>query len=331
MLSRKERLINLLQKYFGNLDLEKVKRKIMRLHFIKSALILCPVISVGLTSCLKDKDYDKGLIQSVHATGAVPKVVEIKLTAANTSNFLTASYDNSNNDTVVDLIPVNLATADAASQDIHVTLTANPALVTQYNANNGTDYADPSSMYTVQNDGVVTIPKGSHTGYLQIKFKPSEFLGANWAVSFVISDIAESGYTISGNLNTGIVAIGIKNAYEGNYNTSGERTRYNGATEASGVLDMFTISGVNYFATLNSNTIAGQLADAGSGGTVALTINADNTVTVSNPPGGAYPDLTNTSGKTSTYDPATQTMHFYASYHNASGNLRTVDETMVKQ
>jgi len=286
--------------------------------------------------CLKDKDYDNGLIQSVHTNGTPQQVVEIKLTATSTSNFFVLAVNNSNNDTTVDLVPINLATANPAPQDIHVAVSLDSNLVVTYDTTGtaagtpGGDYAIPSSsMYSIVNP-VVTIPQGSHTSYLQIKFKPSAFIGADWALGFKITAIQEAGYVISGNLSTGIVAIGVKNQYDGNYNTSGVRTRFNGATEGSGVLDMFTISGVVGLSTVNANTIAGQLADAGSGGTMALTVNADNTVTISNPAGGAYPTLVNTTGKISTYDPTSQTFHIYASYLNSVGSLREVDETLVK-
>src|SRR5262249_33692928 len=120
--------------------------------------------------------------------------------------------------TVVDLIPVNLATKDPAPQDLHVTLTADQSIVTNYNTANGTAYGDPSAFYSVEDGGVVTIPKDQHTGFLKIKFKPSSFLGADWAIGFKITAVQEPGYTISGNLATGIVAIAIKNKYDGNYN-----------------------------------------------------------------------------------------------------------------
>jgi hypothetical protein len=189
----------------------------MIINKIKPA-ILAVALAAAFTGCLKDKDYDNGVIQSVHSNGSTPNVVEIKLTAGDVSNFLVVSYDNSTTDTVINLIPVNLATHDAASQDLHVTLTAKQSLVNDYNAANGTDYGDPTALYTVEDGGVVTIPKGEHTGFLKIKFKPSNFLGADWAVGFQITAIQESGYVISGNLSTGIVAIGIKNKYDGNYN-----------------------------------------------------------------------------------------------------------------
>jgi hypothetical protein len=190
----------------------------MKLYKIKSSVLAFALIAVSVTGCLKDDDYDSGAIQSVRSTGTPPSVVEIKLTAADVSNFLVVSYDNSDVDTTVDLIPVNLATRDAAPVDLHVTLTPKQSLVDDYNTANGTAYGDPSAFFTLEDGGVVTIPKGSHTGFLKIKFKPSDFLGADWAVGFQITAIQEPGYVISGNLSNGVVAIAIKNKYDGNYN-----------------------------------------------------------------------------------------------------------------
>jgi len=193
----------------------------MNRYKIICATFFIALFATGLTGCLKDDDFDNGSIQSLHTNGTPPKVVEIKLTAADVSNFFVASFDNSDNDTVVELIPVNLATAGAAPEDLHITLTPKQSLVDDYNAEHGTIYGDPSALYTLEDGGVVTIPKGSYTGYLKIKFKPSDFLGADWAVGFEITAIEESGYVISGNLNKGIVAIGIKNNYDGIYHATG--------------------------------------------------------------------------------------------------------------
>ena len=189
-----------------------------------SIKVLAASLSLALfaaTGCLKDDDYDKGINQSVHATDGEIKVVEIGLTTTSTTNFLIASFNSSPDDTVVDLIPVNLATKDPAPEDIHVTLVPKQSLVDDYNTTNGTEYEDPAALYELQNGGVVTIPKGSRTGYLQIKFKPSEFISGSWAVGFQISSIQEAGYVVSGNLSNGIVAIGIKNAYDGVYHAVG--------------------------------------------------------------------------------------------------------------
>jgi hypothetical protein len=183
---------------------------------LNSALLLIAVCAFTVSGCLKDNAYDDGEIQATHSSGNDPKIIEIKLTAASSTNFLSFTVDNSDNDTTVDLIPVNLATPGPATQDIHVTLVQNDALVDDYNTENGTEYVIPT-MYSVV-DPVVVIPKGSHTGYLQIKFKPSDFVGTtSYAVGYSISKVDESGYTISGNNQNGIVAIGIKNKYDGLY------------------------------------------------------------------------------------------------------------------
>ena len=65
------------------------------------------------------------------------------------------------------------------------------------------------------------IPKGSRTGYLQVKFKISDLLTADFAFGFKITSIAESGYTISGNLSQAVVGIGPANPYYGDYTVTG--------------------------------------------------------------------------------------------------------------
>src|SRR5947209_12988248 len=136
------------------------------------------VLSIQLTSCLKDTDFDKGLIQSVHSNGT-QKIVEIKLNAISSSNFLHQSFNASNSDTTFNLIPVVLSSNAPATEDIKVTLVQDSTLVDAYNAGNGTSYVTPpSGSYTIVNPGgVVTIPKGSNIGYLQVKLNPSDFLG----------------------------------------------------------------------------------------------------------------------------------------------------------
>jgi hypothetical protein len=142
------------------------------------------------------------------------------LTAGDASNVLITSFEAIPRDTVINFIPVNLASGTPALEDINVTLVANPTLVADYNSANGTNYViPPPTMYTVLNPGlVVTIPKGSNTGYLQVRLRPSDFVGGEWALAYSIASIDKPGYIISGNLNKGMVAFGIKNRYDGVYN-----------------------------------------------------------------------------------------------------------------
>src|SRR5438270_12850037 len=99
--------------------------------------VLMAVLSFCLTGCLKDSDFQKGLIQSVHSNGT-QKIIEIKLTATCNSNFLVQSLNASNADTSFYLIPVVLASAEPASEDIKVTLVQDSKLVDAYNTANGT-------------------------------------------------------------------------------------------------------------------------------------------------------------------------------------------------
>lgn len=164
---------------------------------------LCLLLVLGLTSCLKDKNFDDGKTQAYHGGGIKP--IEIKLTAADPSNFLEIrELGNGNNDTTFNLVPVNLASSAAASEDIHVTLEQNDQLVKDY---------DPAlvipqpSQYTVNENLVVIIPRGQHTGYLTIKLKPSNIPNGGWGLAYTIKSVQESGYTISGNMQNGLVHL----------------------------------------------------------------------------------------------------------------------------
>ena len=190
----------------------------MRIHSIQLPLILTLTLSIAAVSCLKDKAYDNGTIQSgSQGSGQDTKVISLGITVSSTSNFLQASFQITGSDTTVDLIPVELGGTADASADIHVTLTVDDSLLEAYNNANGTNFVDASSVATILNNGVVTIPKGSRIGYLQVTFNASNLLAENYALPVKITSVAEPGYTISGNLNTGIVAIGPKNQYDGMY------------------------------------------------------------------------------------------------------------------
>ncbi|MDQ2721373.1 MAG: DUF1735 domain-containing protein [Bacteroidota bacterium] len=180
--------------------------------FIMSVMLLIIIAS----GCLKDKAYDNGDIQSGH--GSTVKVIAIGTNVSSQANFVSLAFNTSSTDTTINLIPVTLGSTQPAQQDIHVTLVQDTSLITNYNDSNGTNYTVPT-MFTLTNPGgVVIIPKGSYVGYLQIKFVPNDFInGAPYAVGYTIKSVAESGYTISGNLQHGIAAIGIKNKYDGNY------------------------------------------------------------------------------------------------------------------
>ncbi|MEO8853540.1 MAG: DUF1735 domain-containing protein [Ginsengibacter sp.] len=188
----------------------------MKLYFKKSFIVMVGLLVIAASGCLKDKAYDNGEIQSGH--GSTVKVIAIGTNVSSQGNFLNLSLNTSANDTTLNLIPVTLGASSPAQQDIHVTLVQDTSLITNYNNANGSSYTVPNMFSVINPGGVVVIPKGSYVGYLQIKFVPDDFInGAPYAVAYTIKSIAETGYTISGNLQNGIAAIGIKNKYDGNY------------------------------------------------------------------------------------------------------------------
>jgi hypothetical protein len=194
--------------------------------YMRISILSLTALATLLTGCLKDEEYEDGEIQSVRSRG-VQKIVEIGLTATSTSNFLPIALDLSNKDTTFNLVPVLLASSKSATEDIKVTLTPNAGLIGEANTNAGvSNELAPSDIYTIKNPAgasggyVVTIPKGSNVGYLEITINPADFLGQAYALGFQISSIEPAGYTISTNLGGGVVGIGIKNKYDGVYEIS---------------------------------------------------------------------------------------------------------------
>jgi len=196
----------------------------MKFRSIKPALVLIAVLSLAATSCLKDNDLDKGRIQAT--TGSTAKVISLGINVRAASNFSTLAYNNSPNDTTVNLVPVELGGTDPAPQDLHVTLETVDSLVDKINADNAasgngnSDYVVPTGKYSIVSTTVV-IKKGERTGFLQIKFTPFNLIGQNYAIGFAIKSVTEPGYVISGNIGKGVVAVLTKNKYDGLYNAKG--------------------------------------------------------------------------------------------------------------
>ncbi|MEO5888765.1 MAG: DUF4361 domain-containing protein [Ferruginibacter sp.] len=170
---------------------------------------------------------------------------------------------------------------------------------------------------------MVIIPKGWRTGYLQIKFKPADFLGETYAVGFTLNKIDETGYTLSGNNQNGMVVINIKNQYDGIYSRRGYALRANDAALTGPIgpdeISLTTISGnaVKWIENHQWGNGVGMLAATISNPT--WTVNADNTVTATSD-GGPFPDgLKNLPGYNSRYDPATRTFYVKATWGGGPG------------
>lgn len=309
----------------------------MKLHFIKSPLILALTLSLAATSCLKDDAYDNGSIQSGSGgSGVDVKVISLGISVSSSSysytdyngnaasypdvQFVQTAYALTPNDTIVNLVPVELGGLSAATQDIHVTLTQDDALVATYNDSTGSDYTNPGANVIII-DSVVTIPKGSRTGFLQVKFLPNDLLNGNFAYGFRIASIAETGYTISGNLSQGIVAIGPKNQYDGVYSSAGEFTHpaYGDLIwdATKGYTQDLVTTGLNSVAVTPIYTTIGAF-----GVELDITVNPDNSLIE------VFNGTTTPTPNSDHYDPATKTFYVSGAYMGGSGP-RTYKATYV--
>ncbi len=290
------------------------------------------VLSVMVFSgCLKDEDYDDGMFQAVRSLEA-QKNVEIGLTASNTRNFKFYSLgDFMDKDTMLTIIPINLASSEPATEDINVTLKQDDALVTAYNAQNGTQYiVPPSNLFTIVNPGnVVTIPKGSYTGYLSVKVNVKDFT-ENYALGYSIDKVDKEGYSIPTNFKSGVVGIGANNQWDGDYTVKGYALRA-GDDVLTGNFGPVMMS----LKSQGSNVVSFRSDDYGdlqvwanlSGvgiGTPYLTINKENNEVTVSSDGGAF----NNPAYNSRYDPDTKT--FYISFSWGAGPAaRLATDTFV--
>lgn len=293
---------------------------------MKPTLFFLLASSLTVTSCLKDKDYEDGKFQSLRSRGE-QRVVEMGLTATSNVNYLNIALDATPDDTTFNLIPIILASANPAQEDIKVTVVLNPALIGEYNATSDpqTNHGEaPASLYTIENPAaagggyVVTIPRGSNTGFLRIKLVPEDYLGFDYALGFQISKIEPSSYLVSSNLGTGVVAIGIKNEWDGIYDIKGYALRAGDPALTGNFTDREMA-----LVTSGATSVAfGSLALWGDGnsliaiGNPNLAINTavgpPHPVTITSP-GGA----SNAPGYNSRYEPATKT--FFISFTWGAG------------
>jgi len=191
----------------------------MKLFSIKTALFATAIVCT-LSSCLKDKEVDEGRMGII--VNESMKLVEI---AGPANGLVNVDLVGSNNDTTVNIVVVKLASAALPTNDIQVTLALEPAIVSDYNSQHGTNYVVPNaSLYSIPSL-TVTIPKGSREGYLQLKTKPNNLFGSAYALGVRVVSTSDPSITISGNYGKQVVALTIRNKYDGRYQLKGYHNR----------------------------------------------------------------------------------------------------------
>jgi len=155
--------------------------------------------------------------------GATFNIVSVAINSNGVWQTTPLAVDASASEGEYELMLITLSSpSGVATEDVHVTMVPATDSLASYNDANDTDYIMPGGAgtpaFTLVDNGVVTIPKGSNYGYLKIKTTSANYFGATaWAFAYRISSVQEAGYTISANNGYNITPFLAKNPYDGVY------------------------------------------------------------------------------------------------------------------
>ncbi|MES2779943.1 MAG: DUF1735 domain-containing protein [Bacteroidota bacterium] len=306
--------------------------------FIK--MLFAGLFIVSLVSCLKDKEYEDGLIG--HDLTGVPKVIELAVNF-DPSHSRSLALDFKDSSLALAVLTVRLAAAEVAQEDITVTIdtSTSVALINAYNTENGTAVVRmPQSLFTIEGGLSVVIPKGQRETSVKIRtnaiaFDPSTTYG----LAFRIASVTPAGYTISQNYGTYVTTIGAKNKYDGVYTMNSYHNRPG--------YQLLVADEEMHMITTGANDVIFYWPQAGSvghpimtstglswyGATVAPTVRFDpvsNLVTnvfnasAAGPPISVYSGPLSGQGR---YDEATKKMYVYFRYN--ANNERAFMDTLT--
>lgn len=195
-------------------------QNIFKLFTISGAMALLLTTATG---CLKDDLSDDGLTDP--NIGGSPSVIEIPGTLEAKTSFNTSiiSIPNSSKDTTFDVVYVRLAADQPAGEDIQVQLELDQNYLDEYNDTAETHMVlPPANIYSFDNSNLtVTIPKGSRQGSLKMKVVPADLASGEYGFGFKIKSVSNSGYKTSGNFFNTVVAVGVRNKWDGVYELTG--------------------------------------------------------------------------------------------------------------
>ncbi|MEA5460362.1 DUF1735 domain-containing protein [Arcicella sp. LKC2W] len=193
---------------------------------------------------------------------------------------------------------------------VSVSLKVDDALITAYNKAHATTFeALPTSLYKLS-EVDVKMAAGDFSKNVAITFDPTK-LDAKKSYALGISVASAGNYKIRNGLGSALFQIIAKNKWHGKYKALGVFTH-----PTAGPRDIDRLKDV---VTLTPNSVSTELGDLGGAGyTMTLTVNADNSVTVT--PTGATPNI-NQSYSKNYYDPATKSFYLHYSYNVAAPRI----------
>jgi hypothetical protein len=315
---------------------------------MKRILIIVPfVIAVILTGCLKDKpnvDFSKdGVVAEITTASTSPTQNE---PAAGLDNFKFANLTlpSTSPDPVEVMFTVNIASTNAPTKDIPITLAIDQQALANYisDPNNVQYEVFPDSTYAVQSlTGTVKAGNNNRLDTFYITFYPWKVdPAASYMLPLTIT--SAPGCTISGNLGTIYFHV-VGNPLAGPYDVVGTRYNYsgvigyNGGAIPAGYVSTAASPSPKTASPTTPTDVVMDYANLGGNGyqyvihydpkisTTAITVTANSTLA------GA---VSNFKVTLQTYDPVTRIIHITSTYNNGaggSGSDRVIDEVFTHQ
>jgi len=198
-----------------------INQKAMKHVKIISASLLA-VAMLG-TGCLKDKGYDNneyGINDANNSPAGIGfhKGVQFRV---GLGLELTADPQTINNQAVIMLMGA------VPSRDVTVTIAIDPTIVSDYNTQNGTNIINMVEGVDFSIPGTTfTIPAGSRQVNVPISVPSTASFSSNDTYGIGVKIVsADAGYVLSSNQNRLLLAINLKNRWDGIYNLRGYHNR----------------------------------------------------------------------------------------------------------
>ncbi|MGN6402835.1 MAG: DUF1735 domain-containing protein [Flavisolibacter sp.] len=183
----------------------------------KIYLFFLSAFLISQTSCLKERDMN------IDASKGTANVIEFENTGDNVAGS-TSKYPRFTSDlgsvgsgeTVKFNVNVSYSGAEAAPEDITVTLGVDPDLLAQYNSENGTNYVvPPSDIYSLPTS--VVIKKGQHQATVEVGITNNNSFDFNVNYGLPLKIVSATTGTISNNFGKAVYSFSARNSYDGLY------------------------------------------------------------------------------------------------------------------
>ena len=240
------------------------------------------------------------------------------------------SVDYTTNLIEADLTEIRLFPRSVANGDVKVKFIINPTVVADYNTENGTNFtAVPAASYSLPSNEI-TLTQEKRAAGIKIRIKPSLLTGGSFAIGLSIAEV-NNGEVSPLNHNV-FVEVKVKNAYEGDYQATGSMNVYSGPSNTSPITTTYPIDEIKFLSTIDNATVEAPIGYSDfTGAYMYLKIDGSTNQVAISPSLGAPTFAVVASNGPCVYDPVTKTFTLNYYYINSAGNLREIQEVLVRQ